>query len=96
VRHFTRFRKTLHEFDAGIEHYDLVYYDAFAPRKQPEMWTEEVLQKTVNSLRQGGLLTTYCANGQFKRNLKSMGLSLQNPPGIGGRKEITLGRKILL
>jgi tRNA U34 5-methylaminomethyl-2-thiouridine-forming methyltransferase MnmC len=65
-------------------YFDLVYFDAFAPNKQPEMWELPMLQKTVNALTPGGVFVTYCAKGQLKRDLASVGTkveALQGPPG---------------
>jgi tRNA U34 5-methylaminomethyl-2-thiouridine-forming methyltransferase MnmC len=88
------FNTTLQEFESPNGPYHVIYYDAFAPRKQPEMWMFEALEKCSQMLLQGGIFITYCANGQFKRNLKQLGFELSNPPGIKGRKEITRGIKI--
>lgn len=68
--------------------FDLVYYDAFAPSRQPEMWAPELLQQTMGMMKPGALLTTYCAQGQFKRNLKSMGFNVISPRGFGGKHEM--------
>jgi tRNA U34 5-methylaminomethyl-2-thiouridine-forming methyltransferase MnmC len=65
-------------------YFDLVYFDAFAPNKQPEMWELPMLQKTVNALTPGGIFVTYCAKGQLKRDLTYVGAkveALQGPPG---------------
>lgn len=91
--HFTRIEKTLQETTLSSV-YDVIYFDAFAPKKQPEMWELSVLQKCTNLLRKGGVFITYCANGQFKRNLRSLGFELNNPPGIKGRREITQAIKL--
>jgi tRNA U34 5-methylaminomethyl-2-thiouridine-forming methyltransferase MnmC len=91
--HFTRIESTLQEAELSIE-YDIIYYDAFAPKKQPEMWDLDALQKCTKLLRKGGVFITYCANGQFKRNLRSLGFELYNPPGIKGRREITQAIKL--
>ena len=69
--------------------YDLVFYDAFGPRVQPELWTEDVLQKMFDLLKHRGILTTYCAQGQFKRNLKKVGFTVENLPGPPGKREMT-------
>ena len=64
--------------------FDLIYYDAFGPSKQPEMWTKEILSKVVDGLDVNGVFVTYCAKGQVKRDLKSLGLvveTLAGPPG---------------
>lgn len=72
---------------------DLVYYDAFAPSRQPELWTEEVLRITADKMAPGALLTTYCAQGQFKRHLRQLGLEIENPRGANGKREMTMARK---
>lgn len=69
--------------------YDLIYYDAFAPSKQPELWTMDVLKKVTDRLLPNGFLVTYCAKGQVKRDLTSLGLHVESPPGPPGKKEMT-------
>jgi tRNA U34 5-methylaminomethyl-2-thiouridine-forming methyltransferase MnmC len=69
--------------------FDLIYYDAFAPSKQPEMWTQEILRKVTSALAPGGLLVTYCAKGQVKRDLAALGLTVETLPGPPGKKEMT-------
>ncbi len=68
--------------------YDLIYYDAFAPNKQPELWTFEVLKKVTESLKPSGIFVTYCAKGQLKRDLKDLGLMVETLPGPPGKKEM--------
>jgi tRNA U34 5-methylaminomethyl-2-thiouridine-forming methyltransferase MnmC len=68
---------------------DVVFFDAFAPSKQPELWTKDVLQKVTETMRPGGLFTTYCAKGQFKRDLAELGLEVETLPGPPGKKEMT-------
>ncbi|MGM0946431.1 MAG: tRNA (5-methylaminomethyl-2-thiouridine)(34)-methyltransferase MnmD [Bacteroidota bacterium] len=68
---------------------DVVFFDAFAPSKQPELWKKDLLQKIVDSMRPGAVFTTYSAMGQFKRDLKELGLRVENPPGPPGKKEMT-------
>jgi tRNA U34 5-methylaminomethyl-2-thiouridine-forming methyltransferase MnmC len=63
--------------------YDLVYFDAFAPEKQPEMWTEFSLANATRALLQGGCLVTYSAKGEVKRTLSALGMDvarIQGPP----------------
>ncbi|MBM3171385.1 MAG: tRNA (5-methylaminomethyl-2-thiouridine)(34)-methyltransferase MnmD [Bacteroidetes bacterium] len=69
--------------------YNLVYFDAFAPSKQPELWTNSIFAKIADSMLPGGSLVTYCAQGQFKRNLKQVGFSIENLPGPLGKREMT-------
>ena len=74
------------EFSAG--EFDLIYYDAFAPSKQPELWTFAILEKVVLGLKQGGVFVTYCAKGQLKRDLARLGLKVETLPGPPGKKEM--------
>ncbi|MFZ9980389.1 MAG: tRNA (5-methylaminomethyl-2-thiouridine)(34)-methyltransferase MnmD, partial [Cyclobacteriaceae bacterium] len=57
-------------------YFHIIFFDAFAPGKQPELWTPELFQKLHNALTQGGILVTYCARGQFKRDLKQAGFTI--------------------
>ncbi|MDR9401224.1 MAG: tRNA (5-methylaminomethyl-2-thiouridine)(34)-methyltransferase MnmD [Psychroflexus sp.] len=68
--------------------FDLVYYDAFGPRAQPEMWELSSLEKTVNSLKEGGIFVTYCVKGSVKRALKSLGMQVDKLPGPPGKREM--------
>jgi tRNA U34 5-methylaminomethyl-2-thiouridine-forming methyltransferase MnmC len=68
--------------------YHIIYFDAFAPSKQPEIWKKENLEKCFYSLIAGGVLVTYCAQGQFKRDLISIGFELEVLPGAMGKKEM--------
>lgn len=70
--------------------YDLIYFDAFAPGKQPDMWTLEIFTKLFDVLNPGGLLTTYCAKGEVKRNLKQAGFTVKAFPGPPGKREMTV------
>jgi len=76
-----------------VKEFDLVYYDAFGPRAQAEMWTLEHFSIAFDSLKSGGLLTTYCAKGQVKRDLKSVGFEVESRPGPPGKREMTLAWK---
>jgi tRNA U34 5-methylaminomethyl-2-thiouridine-forming methyltransferase MnmC len=78
----------LQEIDLGTKKYDLVYFDAFAPAKQPEMWDISVLDKVARSLKGNGVFVTYCAQGQLKRNLKSLQLQVESLPGPPGKREM--------
>ena len=69
--------------------FDIVFYDAFGPKIQPDLWSTTVLQKMSDLLKTGGVLVTYCAQGQFKRNLKSVGFVVENLPGPPGKREMT-------
>lgn len=68
--------------------YDLIFFDAFAPEKQEEMWHENIFTQLFESLNEGGLLTTYCAKGIIKRRLKSVGFQVDSIPGPPGKREM--------
>jgi tRNA U34 5-methylaminomethyl-2-thiouridine-forming methyltransferase MnmC len=68
--------------------FHLCYYDAFAPSKQPAMWSMESLKKASDALAAGGTFVTYCAKGQVKRDLRSLGLQVQTLSGPPGKKEM--------
>tara|TARA_R110001592_G_scaffold74233_1_gene225895 strand:- start:284 stop:961 length:678 start_codon:yes stop_codon:yes gene_type:complete len=71
--------------------FDIVFFDAFAPSKQSEMWDLEVIEKTVGLLDTNGAFVTYCAKGQLKRDLKAVGLTVETLPGPPGKKEMVRG-----
>lgn len=71
------------------DQYDLVYYDAFSPDVQPELWTAELFAKIYRAMRKNAVLVTYCAKGVVKRTLKSVGFELESLPGPVGKREIT-------
>ncbi|MBL7969215.1 MAG: tRNA (5-methylaminomethyl-2-thiouridine)(34)-methyltransferase MnmD [Prolixibacteraceae bacterium] len=73
--------------------FDLVYYDAFAPSKQPEMWTDDVLKKVAAAVKNGGIIVTYCARGTVRRTLTAAGFKMERLPGPVGKKEILRGKK---
>ena len=75
------------------EKFDLVYFDAFAPNVQPELWTAEVFGKIFDSMDFSGILVTYCCKGDVKRNLKSAGFSFEKLPGPPGKREMLRARK---
>ena len=76
------------------EPFDIIYFDAFAPSKQADMWTVEQMSNLYALTAKDGILTTYCAQGQFKRNLKAAGFVVEELPGPPHKKEMTRGRKI--
>ena len=75
------------------ERFDLIYFDAFAPNKQSEVWELEVLRNVVAHMASGGVLVTYCAKGQFKRDLAALGLEVETLEGPPGKKEMVRATK---
>ena len=69
--------------------FDVIYFDAFAPEKQPEMWSQELFNRLYVLLNEGGILTTYCAKGVIRRMLQAAGFTVERLPGPpGGKREI--------
>lgn len=89
---FFKTQSKLQDFQSEKD-FDLVYYDAFAPSKQAEMWDYDVLEKTADLMAEGAVLVTYCARGQFKRDLAALGLSVETLKGPPGKKEMVRGVK---
>ena len=85
---------TLQLVSLDHDYFDLVYFDAFAPNKQPEMWELPMLQKTINALTVGGIFVTYCAKGQLKRDLASLGTRVEPLQGPPGKREMIRAEKL--
>jgi tRNA U34 5-methylaminomethyl-2-thiouridine-forming methyltransferase MnmC len=68
--------------------FSVVYYDAFAPTAQPELWTEEVFKKLHSILLPGGVLVTYCSKGSVRQAMKARGFSIEKIPGPPGKREM--------
>lgn len=83
----------LEEFESS-KSYDVIFFDAFAPSKQPEVWSLENLRKCFKMLNPGGVLTTYCAQGQFKRNLTEVGFAVETLQGAMGKKEMVRATRL--
>lgn len=74
--------------------YDIIYFDAFAPEKQPEMWSQELFDNLYEVLNDNGILTTYCAKGVVRRMLQKAGFTVERLAGPpGGKREILRGTK---
>lgn len=86
-------QQTLEEFEPKPNHFDLIYFDAFGPRVQPEMWTKEILSKMYESLDAKGIFVTYCAKGQVRRDLESLGFDVEKIPGPPGKREMLRATK---
>ncbi|MFL5762413.1 MAG: tRNA (5-methylaminomethyl-2-thiouridine)(34)-methyltransferase MnmD [Bacteroidia bacterium] len=68
--------------------YDLIYFDAFGPRVQPEMWTDEIFAKIFALTNLGGVLVTYCSKGEVQRCMKRAGFTVEKVPGPPGKREM--------
>lgn len=78
-----------------LSSFDVIYFDAFAPEKQPEMWSQELFNRLYVLLNKDGILTTYCAKGIIRRMLQAAGFFVERLPGPpGGKREILRARKL--
>jgi tRNA U34 5-methylaminomethyl-2-thiouridine-forming methyltransferase MnmC len=72
---------------------DVIYFDAFGPDKQPEMWVETIFMKLYSFASPGGILVTYSSKGEVRRRMLSAGFSIEKLPGPPGKKEMLRGIK---
>jgi len=92
---------TLHKAQRAVQdeqaenQYDVVFYDAFGPPTQPEMWTLAIFQRMHAALKPGGIFVTYCAKGQVRRDLQAAGFTVERLPGPPGKREMLRATKPL-
>lgn len=92
---------SLKKYEEDIEHfthstsYDIIFYDAFGPGCHPEHWESKILSTLFATLRPGGFLITFCAQGAFKRSLKEVGFKVEPLPGPPGKREMTRAWKVI-
>ena len=88
-RHLLKLHTDLLNWEPAQNRYHLIFYDAFAPDAQPELWTEEVFGKLYEATAPGGLLVTYCVKGSVRRALQAAGYAVEKIPGPPGKREMT-------
>lgn len=76
------------------EKFDLIYYDAFGPPAQPEMWTPQIFTSLYNMMHSNGIFVTYCAKGQVRRDLQESGFVVERLAGPPGKREMLRARKL--
>lgn len=90
----TKIEAPIESIDFSPEQYDLIYFDAFAPEVQGELWTGEIFAKMYSILKPGGVLSTYCVKGDVKRALKEQGFTIEKHKGPeGGKREVLRAMK---
>ncbi len=72
---------------------DLIYFDAFAPDKQPEMWNQRIFDSLYEHAAPGAVIVTYCAKGDVRRSLQAAGFSMERLPGPPGKRHMLRGVK---
>lgn len=89
-------RKQLFDQIAYLERFDLIYFDAFGPRVQPELWTEAIFLKMFKALKPGGCLVTYSAKGSVRRAMIASGFNVERLEGPPGKREMLRAVKDLV
>ena len=82
-------------FDFKFEDkYDVIFYDAFAPDKQSDVWSQDIFNKIFEHTNPEGILTTYCAKGNIRRMMQTAGFLVERIPGPPGKREMLRARKL--
>jgi tRNA U34 5-methylaminomethyl-2-thiouridine-forming methyltransferase MnmC len=89
-----KIHRKLEDYSPPSESFDLVYFDAFSPTVQPELWTLEIFRKLYNAMKAGGILTTYSVKGDVTRALRAAGFMVEKIPGPPGKRQITRALKL--
>lgn len=90
---FTKLNQRFQDL-AFTNQFDVIYFDAFAPSSQPELWEAPIMQIMYDALVANGILTTYCAKGVVKRTMKGVGFQIERLPGPPGKREMTRAKKM--
>lgn len=91
---------TLHKIQGRLEEFnsdrkfDLVYFDAFGPNSQPELWEEPILEKIYHFLNPGAVFVTYSAKSSVRRGLLKAGFQVEKIPGPPGKREMLRATRI--
>ena len=88
----TKTKRDLLDFTAS-DAFNIIYFDAFAPAAQPELWTKEIFENLYGALTQGGTMVTYCSKGDVRRNMIAAGFTVEKIPGPLGKREMLRAKK---
>jgi len=91
----TKFNTDLENYTSDTK-FDIIYFDAFSPEKQPELWTNTIFMKMHNYLKEDGFLVTYCAKGIVKRTMKAVGFEIIVLDGPPGKRQMTRANKSII
>lgn len=80
-------QKLFHDID-NLNEFNVIYFDAFGAKVQPELWTETIFKKMYNALKENGVLVTYAAKGSVRRAMQSVGFTVERLPGPPGKREM--------
>ena len=81
------------KYDNGSTHFSLIFFDAFAPKVQDELWRLEVFERVYQMTALGGVLVTYCAKGQVRRDLIQAGFEVEKLEGPAGKRHMLRATK---
>lgn len=90
----TKRKQFFQEID-DVETFDLIYFDAFGYRVQPELWSTEIFKRMYDSLKPNGVLVTYAARGVVKRSMIEVGFKVEKLAGPSGKREMFRARKVM-
>ncbi len=74
--------------------FDLIYFDAFGAKVQPELWTEVIFKKMYDALKKNGVIVTYAAKGSVRRAMQVVGFKVERLPGPPGKREMLRGTRV--
>jgi tRNA U34 5-methylaminomethyl-2-thiouridine-forming methyltransferase MnmC len=89
-----KWHKKLEDLTITNDYYNLIYFDAFSPDVQPELWTTETFKKIFKSMCMKSVLVTYSAKGVVRRNLMKAGFNVERLPGPKGKREMMRATKL--
>ena len=84
----SKIKAGLADIQLSDEQFHLIYFDAFSPAAQPELWTEKIFSQLYKCLKTNGVLVTYSCKGDVKRALKASGFGVEKLPGPAGKREV--------
>ncbi len=91
---FTLHKKQKDFAELAMENsFDLIYFDAFGARVQPELWTETIFAKMFRAMKNDGILVTYAAKGSVRRAMQAVGFYVERLPGPPGKREMLRATK---
>lgn len=90
----SKIQAKLQEISLLDDQFHLVYFDAFGPDVQPDLWTEQIFAQLFKCLKPEGILVTYSCKGTVKRALKSAGFTIEKLPGPAGKREVLRAMKV--
>lgn len=88
----TKEKKDFQEINR-TDFFDMIYFDAFGARVQPELWTESIFSIMFTALKDNGVLVTYCAKGSVRRAMQTVGFLVERLPGPPGKREMLRATK---